>query len=336
MLDAADNHRLPNGASAPSAGDDGPGKTADCRRRPSPAGRGLRIWFRAVRAFSFTASVMPAVLAAALAVSSPWPVAWGLFPLAVLGALLFHAGTNLVSDAADYQRGIDRPGKRGGSGVLIEGLLTPEAVRRAGILLFAAGSLIGLVLVCLRGQPVLWLGLAGLAGGAFYGGRRFGYKYVALGDVMVFLLMGTGIVVGTYYVLTGQLDAVAVYGSLPVACLVTAILHGNNIRDIEQDIPVGARTLANVIGPVPAAGVYFFLVYGSYLAVVALMAARIVSPLALIVFLTLPLAVLCTRKVALAVRKADMPLDTIDIETARLHLLFTAFLSGAISVSGSA
>jgi len=79
------------------------------------------VWFRAVRVFSFTTSLTPVLLGAVLALGAA-DVRWELAPLVALGCALIHAGTNLVSDAADYRRGVDRPGTHGSSAVPVEGL----------------------------------------------------------------------------------------------------------------------------------------------------------------------------------------------------------------------
>ena len=118
-------------------------------------------WVRAIRAFSFTASLMPVTVGATLAMSADSPVRWELLPLVAIASLLLHAATNLVSDAGDYHRGLDRPGAHGGSGVLVEGLLTTRQVFAAGLGAFAAASLLGLVMIWIRGLGVLWLGRPG-------------------------------------------------------------------------------------------------------------------------------------------------------------------------------
>jgi 1,4-dihydroxy-2-naphthoate octaprenyltransferase len=59
--------------------------------------------------------------------------------------------------------------------------------------------------------------------------------------------MGVGMVIGTYYVHTGRVSASAVLLSLAIGCVVTAILHANNIRDREVDRQHRKRTLANLL-----------------------------------------------------------------------------------------
>src|SRR5207253_3246310 len=76
------------------------------------------------------------------------------------------------------------------------------------------------------------LGLVGFVGGYFYPAPPFQYKYRALGLPLVFLLMGPVMVGGAYYAVTGTFDANLIVVSLPVGLLVTAILHGNEWRDV--------------------------------------------------------------------------------------------------------
>lgn len=198
---------------------------------------------QAVRAFSFTASMVPVFVGAMLALAYEGTVRWSLFPLVVVCSLLFHGGTNLVSDYFDFQRGVDRKDTFGSSGVLVNRLLQPRQVLHAGLLLFALGCVLGLILLAYRGMPIFVLGVIGLLGGFFYTGKPIGYKYIALGDFLVFTLMGMLMVIGSYYVLTGDYNTNVLYISLPVGFLVAAILHANNLRDIVHDTEANVRTL---------------------------------------------------------------------------------------------
>ncbi len=174
----------------------------------------LAIWLQAARTFSFPASMVPVFIGAMLAVSFPGEVAWGLFPLVVACSLLFHAGTNMVSDYFDFRKGVDSDCSFGSSRVIVEDLLSPRQALVGGLLLFAAGVLLGFVLIAVRGWPMLLLGMIGFAGGYFYTGKPVAYKYFAVGDLLVFALMGPLMVIGSYFVLTGTYEHRVLY-SLP-------------------------------------------------------------------------------------------------------------------------
>jgi 1,4-dihydroxy-2-naphthoate polyprenyltransferase len=276
--------------------------------------------------------VVPIGLGAVLAAGSAGQVRWALLPLVVACSLLFHAGTNLVSDAADYVRGLDREGKLGGSGVLVEKIFTPKQIFRAGVAAFVIGALLATVLVWVCGPVVLYLGLAGLAGGFFYGGTRFAYKYHGLGDVAVFVLMGPSMVIGAYFVLTGTFSATVALASLPVACLVAAILSGNNYRDIESDLAANVRTVANVLGPTGARIEYCGLIWAAYGAVPICVVLGQMTPWSLMALATAPLAARSTARVIRS-RPGAVELASIDVDTAKLHFAFGLLLCAGVLVA---
>ena len=82
---------------------------------------------------------------------------------------------------------------------------------------------------------MLALGLASVAAGYFYTASPFSLAYRGLGEVVVFVFMGPVIVVGAYYVQTEAWAWEPFVASLPIGLLVAAILHANNVRDIEND-----------------------------------------------------------------------------------------------------
>lgn len=292
----------------------------------------LGVWLQATRPFSLTASVLPVVIGAVLAATVDGPVDWPLFPLIVACSLLFHIGTNMVSDYFDYVKGVDRDETYGSSRVLTEGLLTPRQLLAAGILLFAVGFSLGLLLVAVRGWPIFILGVIGLLGGWFYTGGPVAYKYVALGDILVFILMGPLMVIGSYFALTGGFNLTVLYASLPVGCLVAAILHANNLRDIPHDARANIRTMAMVLGVPAAKAIYVGLVVGAYLVVAVMVLAGLVTPLALVVLLTLPLAVRNVKAVLASVPGDPESIAMGDVMSAQLHLAFCALFGLSIFV----
>ncbi|MFN3782068.1 MAG: prenyltransferase, partial [Candidatus Kapaibacteriota bacterium] len=208
----------------------------------------FKIWIRATRPFSFTASIIPVLIATTFALANNLTINWALFPVVLLGAVLFHIGANMVSDYYDYKFGVDAEDTYGGSGVLVEKLMQPKQVLAGGLLAFALGFLIGLILVYVRGYQVLLMGLGGLICGLFYTLTRKGWKYLALGDLAVFIAFGPLLFVGSFYSLTGTYNSDIILVSLPIGFLVVAILHANNTRDTVNDSRVKIKTLPMYLG----------------------------------------------------------------------------------------
>ncbi|NQT50979.1 1,4-dihydroxy-2-naphthoate octaprenyltransferase [bacterium] len=280
------------------------------------------IWLQASRPFSFTGSALPVLLGAALAGWHGVPARWELLPLAFLGCVLLQAGANLVSDYYDYRRDVDRPGTLGSSGVILGGLLSPRAVLAGGLVCFGVGVAMGLVCVVVRGVPLLVIALCGLLGGTFYTAPPIGLKYRSLGDVVIFVLFGPLIVVGSYLTLTGGYTHGVLLASLPTGLLIDAVLHANNLRDIPHDGAVGVRTLAGILGHRGAQRMYYALVVGAYVGVAAMVAGRVLPAWTLLVFVSAPIAIRNLRVVHASQPGHPESIATADVQTAQLHLLF--------------
>lgn len=303
-----------------------------------------RTWLRAVRAYSYPASIVPVVVGGVYAWYASGRFDPRLFLAALVAGVLYHTGCNLINDVYDHRHGVDRPGTYGGSGVLVDGSLTPGSMMTAAWLCLAAGTVIGLYFVWLHGWPMLALGVAGLLAAIFYtatpGEATAGSaKYHALGEPLVFLMMGTGMVLGGYLVIAGELTWAAAAVSLPVGFVVAAILQANDTRDISDDRQAGILTLAILAGPGGARALYSGLLLGAYISVVALVATGVLPWPALAPLLTLPLAWRLHRRFWDTHHRHAPDEDgaalvgTVE-STAQLHLLFGLLLAVGILTGG--
>lgn len=289
--------------------------------------RRLRIWFQAVRFFSFTASVVPIVAGSALAlVDRSFNLL--LFVVMLVASVATHAGANLANDYFDHRKGIDTDDSLGPSKVIQLGYLAPAEVLRGMIVAFVAATGFGLYVVYRAGWPILIIALLSLAAAILYTGGPKPLGYVALGELTVFVFMGPVMVGGSYFVHTGELTSNSLLLSIPVGLLVGAILHANNIRDIELDAAAGKRTLANVLGRRAANREYTALVLGAYFAVVVLVLADVSLWPLLVVYASLPGAVRLVRIVNSGA--GTLELNAVLRKTAGLHLRWGLLLSVAL------
>lgn len=295
---------------------------------------GFGVLLQALRAYSFPASVVPVLVGAVLALDpGDGDVSWGLLPVVLACSILFHAGTNATNDYFDFVRGVDKDDAyNGSSGVLTKRLLNPPELFAYGVALFGAGTLLGLVLLYYRGLPMLLLGVVGLLGGYLYTGGPKGYKYLALGDVLVFLLMGPLMVVGTYYALTGGMTITVFLASLPVGSLVAAIMAVNNHRDAAADAEAEVKTLSNVIGFRASRVENLLLPVSAYLFVVLMVLFGVLSAWSLLVFLSLPLALANLRDVRNSGEESARELSYLVVRSAQLHMIFGVLLSAGVVV----
>jgi 1,4-dihydroxy-2-naphthoate octaprenyltransferase len=191
-------------------------------------------------------------------------VVWAFLPLMLLSATLLHAGTNLLNDYYDYALGFDTEDANGASGVIQDGTMPEKEMLVRGRLYVLLGALAGLFFVVVYGYPILVLGALGVCGAYFYSHPR-GYKYMGLGEVAVFGLMGLALFTGSVVVAGGQFALFAFIPAAALGVLVTAVLLINNIRDMEMDGNAGFRTLPMRIGRVGSHGLLVLLLVAASL-----------------------------------------------------------------------
>ena len=291
-------------------------------------------WVQVFRPFSYTAAVIPVLLGAALTVYLNETAAWWLLPLIVFASFFLQAGTNLVSEYFDYQKGVDRPETYGSSRVLVEKRLDSKQVLLVGLGCFALTACIGLVFVAQRGWPIFLLGVIGLLGGFFYTAGPVAYKYFGLGDLFVFCLMGPLMVIGSFFVLTGVYVHSVLLISLPVGFLVAGILSGNNLRDIGHDTQAHIHTTATVLGHRWARWEYVSLTLGAFLAVPAMIIFDVLPLWSLLTFLTIPPAVKNIRSALKSRPDRPEEIAALDVQAAQLHMPFGLLLIISVVLGG--
>jgi 1,4-dihydroxy-2-naphthoate octaprenyltransferase len=278
----------------------------------------LKIWLLATRPWSFTMTAISVGVGGAVAALDGAFDLW-LLVVTLLGAVFVHGATNLINDYFDYKSGVDRPGAPTTlyrPHPLVQGLISPTAVLAVSWALYGFAGLIGLYLIWLRGLALLWFVLVGALTSLFYTANPFRYKYFALGELSVFLMWGPVIVGGAYFVQKSTLSAEAVLISLPFGVLVALVLLANNLRDIDYDGRVGIKTLGTLLGTRTTMHCYQGLIIAAYLAIVALIVLKILSPWGLLVFFSAPLAFKL-----IATLQQEIPHDA-DARTAQLDTLF--------------
>ena len=290
-----------------------PGKAA--RLTPHQTGRAVtpnrlsgtqwRGWLQALRLPSFTATVAPVLIGSSYA----WALGsadLGLVALILIAGICCQAGANLANDYFDHRRGVDTFERPGSSTVIQRGILSLEAVKRGMIIAFVTATILGLTVVARTGPAILLLALACVAVAILYTGGPKPLGYVALGEVAVFLTMGLALVTGTVLALTGAVSPGTVLVAVPNALLITAILHVNNLRDIDRDARAGKRTVAMLLGRRRSVIGYVALIAAAYLGIILIIVlAPALWPL-IAVAVTLPRGIRLCRSVALATSEADL------------------------------
>jgi len=226
----------------------------------------FRIWLVAARPRTLPAAIAPVLVGTALAGSEDVfrPLA---FIAALLGSIFIQIGTNLSNDYSDARRGADTEDRLGPVRVTASGLVAPRQVLIATWLAFGVAVAVGTYLIVLVGWELLVVGVASILAGVLYTGGPRPYGYEGLGELFVFGFFGIVAVVGSYYVQTEDLRALAFEVAVPIGLLAAAILMVNNIRDLDTDRRAGKRTLAVRLGRERSRRLYALVVVLAYVVI---------------------------------------------------------------------
>jgi 1,4-dihydroxy-2-naphthoate octaprenyltransferase len=277
------------------------------------------VWLLAARPATLPAAIVPVVVGTAAALHGGAPMQVGPFVAALVAALLIQIGTNLANDVFDFRRGADTAERLGPPRVTQTGLLSQTQVLVATYLTFGLAALVGVYLILVGGWPILVIGLLSILAGLAYTGGPWPIGYHSLGDLFVFAFFGVVAVVGSAYLQTLSITPLAVWASIPVGLLVTAILVVNNLRDIDTDRQVGKITLAVRLGRRGTRIENASCVYGAYLVPPLLWLQGLAGPWCWLPWLSLMLAVPLARFVQ---RTEGRALNQALKRTGQLHLVF--------------
>lgn len=295
-------------------------------QRPSEKTSGAHVWFLALRPKTLPAAVAPVLVGSALASAHQrfyFPAA--LAAMAV--ALLLQIAVNLANDYFDFKAGIDTDQRLGPVRVTQSGLISPERVKIAVIAVLVMAAFVGLYLVCRGGWPIAAVGIAAMVSALGYSGGPYPLASHGLADVFVFFFFGPVAVAGTYFVQALSFSWQAVVVSIPMGCIITAILVVNNLRDIPTDARTGKRSLAVMIGPAGARFEYAALMLGAYAAPVIVSIFGKVWYGGLLAILTLPWAILMIKNIW---KETGTGLNNRLAATAKLALFYAVLQSAGL------
>uniref|UniRef100_M3XJE5 UbiA prenyltransferase domain-containing protein 1 n=1 Tax=Latimeria chalumnae TaxID=7897 RepID=M3XJE5_LATCH len=267
----------------------------------------------ALRPWSFSASLTPVALGSALAYRAEGTIDFLMLIICAMTVLAVHGAGNLVNTYYDFSKGIDH--KKSDDRTLVDRILEPQDVVRFGAFLYLLGCCCASCLYFLSTLKLEHLALVyfgGLSSSFLYTGG-IGFKYVALGDVVILITFGPLAVMFAYSIQVGYLCLSPLMYAIPLALNTEAILHSNNTRDMESDKQAGIVTLAILIGPMLSYMLYNILLFLPYI-IFCILATRYTISMAL-PLLTVPMAFSLERQFR------SQSYSKIPQRTAKLNLL---------------
>ena len=218
--------------------------------------------------------------------------------LTLLGAATFHAAINVHNDYFDDLNGTD-PGNRerqfpftGGSRMIQNGVMSPEATRQLAGWLYAATVGIGLCLLIPGGLPLLALGLVGMTLGWAYSAPPLALNRRGLGELTVAAGFGLLMPVGADLIQRGTLHTLPIWAGLGFALMTANLLLINQFPDLQADAQAGKRHWVVRLGRRRARYLYLAIAATAYLTPTLLVTNGHLPATTLMVWGALPLSVL--------------------------------------------
>lgn len=216
----------------------------------------MKKWIQAMRLRTLPLAAS-CILAGAAAAKANGEINSFVLALTLSTTFLLQILSNLANDYGDYSHGVDNERRVGPTRAMQSGAISQAQMKRALIITTALTLLSGMYLLWIVFSPkaqfvqallMLLLGFAAIAAAIKYtvGSNPYGYR--GLGDVFVFLFFGPVGVLGTYYLLTGMLNAQPMLLAMSTGLYSTAVLNLNNLRDHENDKASGKITIVVQLG----------------------------------------------------------------------------------------
>ena len=274
----------------------------------------LRFWFNNARPVALPQSLLPALLALALAASEQ-PASFNLLLglLAVLGAELAHLSLNLFDDYFDYRKlqsgfrdrlaAAGQKVRTGKTPYLTSGQANVGQLLAACLFFGAAACLCGLPVLICRGWGILWLVGAGLLLGLFYSAPPLRLSYHGLGDVVIGIVFGPLLMFGVYLAACGTLSFMIWPLAIAMGLLVANIGYVHSLLDVAPDRYAAKKTLADLLPTADAKRwACFVLTFGPFAIIEVLTIFQVISSAWLLPLLSMPLAAACYASVKVWLR----------------------------------
>jgi 1,4-dihydroxy-2-naphthoate octaprenyltransferase len=219
---------------------------------------GVQSFLQVTRARTLPVMAAPVIIGSVLAWQQGSPFYWGLFVLALVGAMAAHLGANVINDVFDFGAGTDQAAQAitpqgstiaTGSRYLLNGKLTITYYRKLAVACFAVALLCGIVLTFFRPLALLF-GIIGFLLAFFYVAPPIRLAYIGhgLGEIDILISFGILPLVGSFYVQNNTITYIALLASLPIGLYTMVVLYFHHFLHWRADKEVGKTTPVVALG----------------------------------------------------------------------------------------
>lgn len=255
----------------------------------------LITFIRVTRANVIAVSVFPIFLGALAAFAWQGEFNWLTFILALIGMSAAHLFSNTVNDLWDYRNGADvileekKNGIASNSEALTKGKWTEEEYSKLTWALFAVAVLCALILIFLSGWVVLLFAILGFFFAYYYVAPpiKFGYRGKGYSEIAILFSFGILPVMGSYYVITQEIDYRTILLSLPIGILIVSLLFNHHFLHWRSDKEAGKKSLVVVWGEKKSIAFSRFLTFSAAFCIILCVVLRVVPVYTLIALISI-------------------------------------------------
>jgi 1,4-dihydroxy-2-naphthoate polyprenyltransferase len=293
-------------------------------------------WLRLCRLPTLVLGVAPVLISLTLLWAhntrlSPIPAICA--PLAVALAL---AGGNMLDEHLELARSSGQSWFREpGGGYYAGNALEHSGIRpllalRISLILLALSALVGIPVILAGGIPVIVLGIIGLTSAILYSATRFAFKRLPIGELILLLALGPGLVAATMLSQHARLSPESLLLGFALGLFAASLVEAAHLRDVEVDTRSGRRTLPVILGTRAAHLTYVVCIVAAYLLVLtaAPLKGDIPGEAAVILALPATLMALTGTMRALSANVRNLAV----VQTLRAYSAFAAWLAVGIVV----
>jgi 1,4-dihydroxy-2-naphthoate octaprenyltransferase len=258
----------------------------------------IKIYFIATRPWSYSMTFI-SILLGSLVAFKTGSFSLIAFIITIFGGILIHGATNVLNDYFDTKYKVDTeiaPTTRYRPHPIIGGYLSKSEVLVESLIMYFLAFICGLILIVYFSSKIIYICIIGLLISIFYTGKPISLKYRALGELAVFVIWGPLMVSGAYIVQRDMFSLDALLISIPQGLLVALVLFANNARDTKYDESRKIKTIGMLQSGERNIKIFILFLGFTYIYTLFMILFNIVSPVGIIVFLSIPVAITLLKK----------------------------------------
>lgn len=227
-----------------------PAELLECLRQRGWRKLTLKAVVELIAPHTWSASILPVILASALSISITGMFSAPLFFSLLLTSVCLQCAVNALNDYSDFVAGVDLPENCDDptDASLLYNDYDPVLAFVIGAGCILAGLVFGLYAIYKAGPLLVLFGFIGAVVIFLYSYGLLPISYTPLGEFTSGFVMGGIITFACYYAFCGELSAMAVVYSVPLIITIGLIMMTNNGCDIERDLACSRCTFPGRVG----------------------------------------------------------------------------------------